>query len=141
MTEPANPSGGKPTPPPGHETRDVDPRKITLLAAVLVAVVAVCLVLTLWLFDFFASRADREQPPVSPLARGADQRPPEPRLQEVPMKDIREMRAEEEVVLKTYGWVDKDKGVVRVPIEKAMEMIAKEGLPTRRMAGGRRILL
>jgi topoisomerase IA-like protein len=32
-------------------------------------------------------------------------------------------------VLESYGWVDKDKGVVRIPIEEAMRLIAERGLP------------
>ncbi|MCB1123182.1 MAG: hypothetical protein KJT03_16630 [Verrucomicrobiae bacterium] len=36
------------------------------------------------------------------------------------------LRAQEAEVLSTYGWVDKDKGIVRVPVEKAIELVVKE---------------
>ncbi len=33
--------------------------------------------------------------------------------------------------LEGYGWTDRRQGVVKLPIERAMELVAKEGLPTR----------
>jgi hypothetical protein len=42
------------------------------------------------------------------------------------------MRAAEERVLQSYGWVDREKNIVRVPIERAMEAIVKKGLPMRK---------
>jgi hypothetical protein len=41
-----------------------------------------------------------------------------------PVTDLLEMRAAEEQVLKNYGWVDKQHGVVHIPIEQAKEMMA-----------------
>ena len=41
------------------------------------------------------------------------------------------MRAAEEQVLTTYGWVDQQKGVVRVPIDRAIDLLAQKGLPSR----------
>jgi hypothetical protein len=63
--------------------------------------------------------------------------PPEPRLQKAPVLDLREFRAGEDAVLHTYGWVDPEKGVVRIPVERAMEIVAKEGLPSRKEGGGK----
>lgn len=33
--------------------------------------------------------------------------------------------------LDSYGWVDRSNGVVRIPIERAMDLIVQRGLPTR----------
>jgi hypothetical protein len=38
-------------------------------------------------------------------------------------------REEAEARLNSYGWVDKQTGVVRIPIEQAMAIIAEDGLP------------
>ena len=57
--------------------------------------------------------------------------PPEPRLQESPALDLARFHAREEEELTTYGWIDKQNGVVRIPIERAMEIVAREGLPAR----------
>ena len=48
------------------------------------------------------------------------------------LNELRQMRAAEEAVLNSYGWVDKDSGRVRIPIERAMEILAKKGLPARK---------
>jgi hypothetical protein len=82
------------------------------------------------LFDVLAAREARRQPEVSPLAAAlAPQQPPEPRLQASSARDLLEMRAAEERELTTYGWIDEAAGVVRIPIERAMDLVAMEGLP------------
>jgi hypothetical protein len=40
------------------------------------------------------------------------------------------LRAEEDLVLSSYGWVDKEKGIVRIPIEAAMRRVVRDGIPT-----------
>jgi len=41
------------------------------------------------------------------------------------------VRKEEEELLDTYGWVDKERGIVRIPVARAMGLVAKEGLQSR----------
>jgi hypothetical protein len=60
-----------------------------------------------------------------------DGRPPAPRLQDNPQQELRELRARQESLLNGYGWVDKEAGVARIPIEDAMKMVVERGLPTR----------
>ena len=65
--------------------------------------------------------------------------PQEPRLQpfdngaapntSTPVTDMDEMRAAEEKALHTPGWIDQQKGVVRLPIEVAKELVLQRGLP------------
>lgn len=38
-------------------------------------------------------------------------------------------RAQEDALLGSYGWVEKDKGLVRIPIAEAMRIAAERGLP------------
>jgi len=57
--------------------------------------------------------------------------PPEPRLQADPVADLRKQRVEEDAVLDDYGWVDRPRGVIRLPIERAMALLLRRGLPTR----------
>jgi hypothetical protein len=54
-----------------------------------------------------------------------------PRLQVSPPLDLEAFRAKEQTELNTYGWINRTSGIVRVPIERAMEMVLQEGLPTR----------
>ena len=71
----------------------------------------------------------RSDPPPAPLAEAPGRLPPEPRLQTLPFADIEAQRSEEHDVLTSYGWVDEKAGTVRIPIEDAMRLLAKRGLP------------
>jgi hypothetical protein len=55
---------------------------------------------------------------------------PTPRLQtDDGNEDLAELHAREDLLLENYSWVDRSKGTVRIPIERAMELIAEHGLP------------
>ncbi len=64
--------------------------------------------------------------------------PPEPRLQADAAADQRLMREEEDAVLNGYGWVDRPKGVIRLPIDRAMDVLVRHGLPSRALPPERR---
>ena len=55
---------------------------------------------------------------------------PSPRLQtDDGMQEIADMHAKEDLLLENYSYVDQSKGTVRIPIERAMQLIAQRGLP------------
>lgn len=114
----------------GHEQRDVQVRPIAMFGVGLFVFTSVILFLMGWLFHHFAGRQARVDVPASPLADTRVQ-PPEPRLQVVPGQDFKEMRAAEEAVLKSYGWADREARVVRIPIDRAIELLVERGLPVR----------
>jgi len=71
--------------------------------------------------------------------------PPEPRLQgfrdeegyKAPPKiELKDLREDEEAILNGYGWVDPNKGTVRIPIDVAIDMVAKKGLPSKPSPAG-----
>jgi hypothetical protein len=66
--------------------------------------------------------------PVSPFAV-TQQLPPEPRLQISPPSEMRNFRLWEEQQVHTYGWVNRPGGVVRIPIDRAMDLVLERGLP------------
>jgi hypothetical protein len=55
--------------------------------------------------------------------------PPGPRLQTNPQRDWQTLRTEQAKRLDTYFYVDKQKGIVHIPIEQAMQKLAKTGIP------------
>lgn len=55
--------------------------------------------------------------------------PPAPRLQTNPAGNLPETLEHENSILSTYGWVDKSQGVVRIPIDRALDLVAERGLP------------
>jgi hypothetical protein len=56
---------------------------------------------------------------------------PEPRLEKSERTELREFIENEDGKLATYNWIDKDKGVVQIPIDRAMDLIVQRGLPVR----------
>lgn len=122
----------RPTVGAGHEERDVSAAPIALSAVVLAAVCAGAFLAMWLLFGVFADREARRSPPASPLAATyGPKEPPAPRLQPNPIADLEIMRARDHAALSGYAWVDRDAGVVRIPIERAIELLAARGLPVR----------
>ena len=122
-----------------HETTDVNISAI-ILSGVALIVSAVLISFVVWvLFKYFESREARRLAPEYPLAATQEVRvPPEPRLQTDPRQDLQDLRAQENQILNSYGWIDKNTGVVRIPIDEAMKLVVQRGLPSRQQANDRR---
>lgn len=119
----------------GHEERDVSPRSITISVVGLVVIGAAAFVAMLLLFDVLARFQAAESPPPNPLAASYGiKEPPAPRLQTDPLRDLADLHAREAAAIHSYGWVDKQAGVVRIPVERAMALLAERGLPVRTAA-------
>jgi hypothetical protein len=115
-----------------HEHSDVNIRAILGFGAGLIVVAAVVHLLIYVLFGYFTSREGVQGPAEYPLAAAQGHRePPEPRLQTNPRQDLADLRAKEDETLSSYGWVDKNAGVVRIPIDAAMKLTLERGLPAR----------
>ena len=55
---------------------------------------------------------------------------PTPRVQtDDGNQDIADLHEREDLLLDNYSWVDRSQGKVRIPIKRAMELIAQQGLP------------
>jgi hypothetical protein len=128
------------------EREDLGTKPILIfLLGLIVGCVLVALVLK-GLYSYLDSYASRRQPVQNPLVQQttADTRTvaprditkfPQPRLETNEPMEIIEFRVQEEKTLHSYGWVDQQAGVVRIPIDRAMELVAQRGLPTRPQAG------
>jgi len=114
----------------GHESRDVRIRPIVSSFVGLGAITLGVLLLVYVILRAFTASNVEQSAPASPLAASyGRQAPPEPRLQIAPRDDLRHLHEREEAVLDGYGWVDRDAGVTRIPIERAIELLAARGLP------------
>jgi hypothetical protein len=115
----------------GHEQRDASVGWIFgIVLFLLVSGVVIHLVLAALLVTFKHSPASVDawlplQNNTQPAASSF------PRLQVSPRLDLSEFRAREDQQLTNYGWVDRSAGIVRVPIERAMELVLQKGLPVR----------
>jgi hypothetical protein len=115
-----------------HEGSDVNVRGILIFGLGLFVTAAAIHVLVWLLFLYFAGREATRGATTYPLAADQQTRvPPEPRLQTNPREDLRLLREQEDAILKSYGWVDRPAGVVRIPIEDAMKLTVRRGLPSR----------
>jgi hypothetical protein len=121
-----------------HERSDVNVGGVLLFGAGLFVVAAVVHLLIWALFGFFDSREAVRRVREYPLAAQENQVPPEPRLQISPREDMRELRDREDELLTSYGWVDRNAGVVRIPIEEAMKIVVQRGLPARQVSDAQR---
>jgi hypothetical protein len=117
----------RPINPRGHESTDADAGAAARFGLFLGAATIVVLALMWLLFDALAKREARNSPKPAPLAAaGPNVQPPEPRLQSTPVDDLKAVRAEEDAVLTSYGWVDAEKGIVRIPVSEAMKLMAAQ---------------
>lgn len=129
-TEPEN------NPTVAHEYTDADSHAITRFGIGLAFVIVVAQLLLWWLFNTFSERETKLSPHVPAIVRTeAPRLPPEPRLQgnspldPNPRLDLKQMRENEDAFLNHYGWIDPDHGIVHVPIDTALDFVAKSGLP------------
>src|SRR6201997_252547 len=55
---------------------------------------------------------------------------PTPRVQtDDGNQDVADLHAREDLLLDNYTWIDQSKGTVRIPVERAMEIIAQKARP------------
>lgn len=113
-----------PRPEDGYERRDVRPRVVIYLGIAVTLTVVGSMVGLRWLEQRQAPEARRNEP-----APASDELAPQPRLQANPNRDYVEFAAQQEQLLNSYGWVDREQNIVRIPIAQAIDRAVKEGLP------------
>lgn len=115
--------------PEGYEHSDANVRSLVKLGVVLAILIAFVMAAMVPTYKFIA-REHPQGPPASPFE---DQRrlPPQPVLQPHPATDLKRYCEMEQQELDTYGWVDQHNGLVRVPVDRAMDMVLQKGLPAR----------
>jgi hypothetical protein len=127
-----------PTPPGAqHEHTDIDPSvgyKFALWLALAMLLSVGIVYGTFRLFEGRQKAADVGAQKY-PLAAGLPKAPPAPNLQNQPFKDIYQLRNTEAGKLTTYGWVDREGGIARIPIDRAMEAMLQRGFPARTDSG------
>lgn len=110
--------------------RDINVRGIVLTGVGLVVVTVAACAAMWWLFVGVSKIEQRQDRPLSPLPEARLRvLPPGPRLQADPDLDMQELRAQEKKLLEQPGWVDPRAGTVRIPIDLAMEVLVRKGLP------------
>jgi hypothetical protein len=126
-----------------HEVSDVNTRGILWFVLALALILGFSLLLLRGMHNLFESWAVKEEGEKPVMARTEEERrPPEPRLQAAPgykvegqNLELKEPQAEWKVVrekwkqeLESYGVVDPDQKIARIPIDEAIKQVAREGI-------------
>jgi hypothetical protein len=106
--------------PGDYERSDADPRLVAAIALGL----AIFLIGTPALLITIYPRAEHPAGIPNDLPQ-----PPAPRLQIDPKADLSRLRADETARLDSYGWIDRDRQLARIPVARAIELTAQRGLP------------
>jgi hypothetical protein len=130
----------------GYERQDLQVSGILYFLLGLGIVTLLCIFALRGMFAVLDHREKALQPKVNPLVTNvpADTRHltvdykdylkqnfPDPRLEIDERGQLNGIRFNEDKTLYSYGWVDEKAGTVRIPIERAMELIVQRGLPVR----------
>ena len=105
-------------PETAYERSDWNVPAIAIVMAMLLVLVAIAVLALRLGFDTAASDVHRSLSVAMP----------QPALQTDPRSDLAQLRAREERLLNTYYWVDRDKGIVHIPIAEAMKRLAAKGI-------------
>jgi len=113
----------------GYERRDANIKSLIQFGFWMAVVIAVTMVSMNFTLKYF----DREMPlGPGPMPFATErQLPPSPRLQVYPHMELKDYCAAQHDQVTTYGWVDQRVGVVRIPIDRAMDALLARGLPSR----------
>lgn len=121
-------------PDSSYERNDVSVPGVTRFAmGLMITVVLILVVLWLFLWALYKVYPGRTLANRDGTPRVT---PPAPRLQSNPAEEMQELRVSEDAVLGSYGWVNREAGIVRIPIERAMELTIQRGLPSRQQTQG-----
>jgi hypothetical protein len=116
------------------EHRDVNIWAIGKVAIGLVLTTIASMLLVLGVFRYLEVQENAKQlPPAAGFAAG--KLPPEPRLLENEPANLQQYRAAEDKVLNGYQWADQAKGQVKIPIDRAIDLLVQKGLPARAQGG------
>jgi hypothetical protein len=110
-----------------HEPTDIPLTGTTRAALVTMAIIGAVMVAMYGAWGLFEWRMRQVDQPAPPLAEKDFGRrmPATPRIQSTPVDDLARYRAGQAAKLSNYGWVDRNAGTVRIPIDRAIELLAQ----------------
>ncbi len=133
----------------GYERRDIGVAGVLYFLAGLAAAGLIIYFVVVGIYSYLEKRSEAEQAPVNPLVTNAPadtrkltvdykeylkQNFPNPQLEIDERGQLDKIRTDEAQTLSSYDYIDKNAGTVRIPIDRAMDIIAQRGLPVRSQA-------
>lgn len=113
----------------GYEQRDANISDLLKFGFWMAVVIIVTMLAMRWTFGYL-ERTQTVQAPATAFQRPREL-PPSPRLQADPRVELKDYCDAQERELNTYGWVDQRLRVVHIPVDQAMDLVLKNGLPIR----------
>ncbi len=111
----------------GEFDREIDRGSIVKIGIWLAVVTAAGFLIAWLAYRALASVSAKADPTPSPIAAAREQPlPPGPQLQPRPEEELARYRSQVSERLETWGWIDRDKNVAHIPIERAIEMVAEQ---------------
>lgn len=111
---------------PAHESSDLPARRVVLVGLGFAALVPIALGAIAVTVAVLQPRATPDLPLTA--LEVSERGPPAPRLQEDPSAELDRLE-ESRVRLHGFGWVDREAGIAHIPIDAAMDLLAKRGWP------------
>jgi len=118
------------TPRGGYEKSDASPRGLFYFVLIMAALLIATFLFLVAVFKYLQKTENPGSFVAAPFA-AIEPVPPSPRIQPDPGLDMQHYYQSQQNLLNTYGWVDRQNGVVRLPIDRAMGLLLQRGLPTR----------
>jgi hypothetical protein len=117
--------------PTGYERTDANAGGTYGAALLMLAAMVLTAIGLVPLYRLLARQESKAQPPPAEVLKTDVSEPAQnfPRLVTSEPMALAEFRAQEAALLDSYGWVEKDKGLARIPIDDAMRIVAEHGLP------------
>jgi hypothetical protein len=112
-----------------HEAYDseLDLRSIIGFSVGVIVVTIIAALVMWWMSVTFKHQEEAKDRAPSPIAEArVDSIPPGPRLQPAPPRDLDELVARDKEALTTYGWIDPAHGVARIPVDRAISILAEK---------------
>jgi hypothetical protein len=107
-----------------HQGTDV--RFSGVIAAAIVFVVALAFIFAgIWIVYRYLRTTDQQRDVRRTFVETKPPVPPEPRLQVDPQADLQEYLQKQKETLTSYGWISRPEGTVRIPIDRAMQLVVE----------------
>ncbi len=111
----------------GYETEDISAKLVARILAVFAGTAIVSIAILFLMIHFFRN-ADRADHLALTPQQSAEVVPPGPHLQRAPYQDLHDEQGAEEGKIQAYSWVGQDHRLARIPIDRAMALVAGRSL-------------
>lgn len=112
----------------GHEEDTVNVTAVVRVGMILTAIVVLGMVIVGGIMSAMGTAQRDAEVPQPDISLPVESTAPE--LNPHQSATLKQQLAREKAWLDSYGWIDRQAGIVHIPIERSMDLIARNGLPS-----------